>query len=71
MAEYELVPKTYNVSCTVQIIGVNFVIEALSNAPNKITKLKSACTLCICLVTLKLCSKSLVQSTLDFSEWTN
>lgn len=34
----------HNVSCTVQIIGVNFVIEALSNAPNEITKLKSACT---------------------------
>lgn len=44
MAAYELVPKTYKISCTVQIIGVNFVIEALSNAPNKITKLKSACT---------------------------
>lgn len=44
MAVYELVPKTYNVSCTVQIIGANFVIEALSNAPNTITKLKSAFT---------------------------
>lgn len=44
MAVYELVPKTYIVSCTVQIIGVNFVIESLSNAPNKITKLKRACT---------------------------
>lgn len=44
MAVYELVPKTYNVSCTVQIIGVDFVIEALRNPPNKITKLKSACT---------------------------
>lgn len=44
MAVYELVPKTYNVSCTVQIIGVDFVIEALRNAPNKITKLKSAST---------------------------
>lgn len=44
MAVYELVPKIYNVSCTVQIIGVDFVIKALCNAPNKITKLKSACT---------------------------
>lgn len=61
MAVYELVPKTYNVLCIVQIIGVNFLIEALSNAQVHVDLL-------ICLVTLKFCSKSLVQSTLDFSE---
>lgn len=42
MVMFELIPKTHNVSCTVQIIGIIFVIGALSNVLNQITKFKKS-----------------------------